>query len=159
MRWRRRSHIGDEVADGYIDLVTDRADNGNRACSDGASERLIIEGHQVFWTPATPSDNDDLGAAILLEPVEGLNDRVGRAMALDLTGRQNHMTAGKPSSEDLQDVLKCSAGRAGGYTDAARHRGQHLFSLRGEQALCSQCAFECLKACGQVARTSRLQSA
>lgn len=56
-RRRRRAHVGDEVADRYVGLVADRADDRRGAGRHGARHRFFVEAPEVFQgTAATGQD-------------------------------------------------------------------------------------------------------
>lgn len=50
-RRRRRAHVGDEVADRYVGLVSDRADDRRGAGRHGARHRFFVEAPEVFQEP------------------------------------------------------------------------------------------------------------
>ena len=44
----RCAQVGDEVGDGDIGFVADRADDGDGAVGDGACDGFLVEGPEVF---------------------------------------------------------------------------------------------------------------
>jgi hypothetical protein len=62
VRRRGGADVGREVAQGDVDLVADRGDDGDRARSDGADEGFIVEGPEIFAGAAAAAEDDDVDA-------------------------------------------------------------------------------------------------
>ena len=58
-RWRGRPHVGDQIAQRHVGLVTDGGDDGHRDGGDGARDALAVERPQIFLrATAAPDDRD-----------------------------------------------------------------------------------------------------
>ena len=64
-RRRRRPAIGDEIGNGEIDLMADRADDGDLRGADAARQRLIVERSEVLDRAATAGQQQDVAVGTL----------------------------------------------------------------------------------------------
>ena len=60
VRGGRRAVVGNEVQQGSVGFVADRAHKGSAAGRRGAHERLVAERKKVLNGPAAACDDDDL---------------------------------------------------------------------------------------------------
>src|SRR4051812_20696269 len=82
-----RAKIRHEIADGKIDLMSDRGDHGSFRMENGASDDLFIERPEVLKTAATACHQDQVDRSArfqrpFVEPLNRPGDFLRRSSAL-----------------------------------------------------------------------------
>ena len=101
----RAAQVGDVVDQRGVGLVADRRDHRGAAGGDGAAERLVGEGQQVFDAAAAAGEHDDVDARVAVEVPSASHDLRHGERTLRRGVRRRKRTAGQRPS-------RCSRRRA-----------------------------------------------
>ena len=124
------SNVGDQVAEGNVDFVTDARDDRDRAGVDRAADDFFVEGPEVFDAASPACDDDHVGGiGESFDGIDGVGDFFRRTGPLDF-GRKDHDLQIAPAAvEDLKKVANgCSRG-AGDDRNALGKPGEGAFVL------------------------------
>ncbi len=132
---RRGGGVADEVADGLVRRMADRAHDRLRAGGDGAAEPLVVERGEVLQRAAAARDQDHVHARLAHQTGERGDDLARRGLALDrgraredLGRRKARVNRSDDVAEAVRAVARDHAHRAwkGGQRPQARAVAQAL---------------------------------
>ena len=113
-RGRGATPVGHHVADAGIGLVTNARDNRNRARRHKASQRLVVEGHEVLERAAAAHQQDGVGTRVRGN-LQGTHDGGRSPRPLHLAAHHLKLYQRIPARKGALHVID----------DAARERGDH----------------------------------
>jgi hypothetical protein len=155
-RRRGRAHVGDEVGDGEVDLVADRAHRRHRAGRERARHHLFVERPQVLEAAAASRHHHHLHPSLLASAGDAAGDFPRRALALHARRHDEHGQVGKAPVQDAQEIVHCRAAGAGHEGDAPRKVRQLALASRVEESLGGELLLELLEGDLQRARPDGL---
>ena len=85
IRRGRRTHIGREISEAFIDLVTNPSYHWDFADSNRARQPLIIKSGKIISTTATAYYCDHVYFVLLVQKIQGSYDLYWRLYTLDLS--------------------------------------------------------------------------
>ena len=135
---RRGPHVGHQVEQRRVGLVTDRGDDRLPGAGDRPHQGLVAEGQQVLDRAASTRHDDHVDLGVAVEAGEGIDHVVRRARALHRGVRRREGDARPAPAGVLHDVALGGGALGRDQTDAARKEGQRLLQLEREQALGGQ---------------------
>src|SRR5690606_37634856 len=143
--------IGDEVGNGDIHFMADRADHGNAAGVDGAGDGFLVEGPEVFQRAAAPADDQYVAITQPVGALDGTDD-VARGFApLHLNREEGDGNGGKAAFQDRENVMDGGTGGRRGDADMAWQGRNRTFAGFIEQAFGGQTALQCFERLAQGA--------
>lgn len=154
-RRRRRAHVGDEVADRYVGLVADRADDWRGAGRHGARHRFFVEAPEVFQGTAA-TGQDQRVEALPVGQLQRADDLCDGLAALHCGGHQGQLDLRCAAAKHADDVADHRPAGRTDDTDAARMGGQRTLAFAGEQAFAGEFFLQCLEGQAQGAVAGRL---
>ena len=143
--------VGHVVGDGKVRFMAHAADHRNPAAKDGPRHHFFIEGPEVFQGTAAPGNDDDIAAAIAVQPVQGGGDGWRCVQALNLGGGEEQGGQRVAAADDVLDVLPGRPGGRGDHADYLGELGQGTFAGLLEQAFLGQAGFQPFQLQGQLA--------
>src|SRR5690554_785020 len=153
------AYVGDEVADGYIGLVTDGADHRGAAGGHGPGDHFLVERPEILQRATAPGQDQGVEAGPI-GPFQRLYYLRRRLAALDRRGADYQFDEGRAPAEHADDVAHRRAAGRGDDADPGRVRGQRALALGSEQALGLQPGLErleCLAQCAVAGRFYRIE--
>ncbi len=130
-----RADVGDQVEQRGVRLVPDRGDDRGGCLRHDSHEPLVGERQQVLDGSAAARDDDDVHAALGVEPLHRLHHLASAAGALHGGVPGLEGDRGPPAARVLQHVALGGRAARGHQTDAVRQERQALLALPGEEAL------------------------
>jgi len=134
-RWGTK--VGDEVADGEIDLVADGGDDGDLAPEDGSNDALVAKRGKILRRPTATTENQDVQRLDLIgEANRGIqrgDKLLGCTLPLDARRKQVHLGDRPAPGEDGSDITQSGAARRSDDADPQRIRGKRLLVRGVEQ--------------------------
>ncbi len=121
-RRRRRAHVGDKISDGEISFVTHGRDNRNHGSANRACDHLLVESPEVFDGSAAAAYDHYINGGVqvpgshgarvkVVEELNGADDLLGRAVALDPRGREQDVHGACAPGNYVEDVANRGAAR------------------------------------------------
>ena len=129
------AQIGNRIEDGGVCLVTDCRDYRGGRRRDGADERLLREGQQVFEGAAASGDDDDVHLRVGVQFGERGNDLSRRAFTLHAGIAHLEDHAGPAQGGVADNVLLRIRIATCNQTHTIRQHGQRLLPRVREQPL------------------------
>ena len=158
----RGANIGDEIADGEINLVSHGGNHRQLRLEDRARHRLLVERPQILQAPAAARHENQvkpfLGRqrrAPFVEQADGSRDLPRRAVALHAGRREDDLQARRASLDDMQHIADRRARRRGDEAQSSWIAGQRTLARAVEETLALQLALEFLE--GDLQRTNALR--
>ena len=128
-----------------------------RKTRDRADEGLVVERPELLRRAAAARDDHRVEVAYLREPVERGDQRLDRADALDLRGREHELDAGIAPRHDVLDVTPDRPDRARDDAETPRRRRKGALAFAREETLLGEAALERLQAQIRVSGPGRTQ--
>ena len=157
------AEIGDEIADGEIDLMAHCRNDRQGRFKDGPSHGFLVESPEVLQATAAPghqeqvqskfdrrtragsgSRSDDL-AVVLVQQADGGGDFNGGAVPLNTASGEQQFQGRIATPDHVQDIVQRGALRRGDDADALRVARQRPLALSREQAFGFKLFFELFK--------------
>ena len=132
--WGGATQVAHHIGDEGVTLMADSRDNGNRACSDGARQRLVVEGHQVLEGTATTYEHDLFGAGSD-KRFDALDHGSGGALALNTNAGEKNANRRAASAHGTQHVVHRSTVGARHQTDDFGIQNQRTLAFGGGEPL------------------------
>ena len=118
--------------------MPDRGHDRHRAGRHSTNEPLVAEGEQILEAAAAARDDDDVQLGKLAEGSQGLDDRAGRAGALDVRLGHDHAGRREPVGDRAEHVALRRGVVAGHEPDEPRKAGERAPPLRREEPFRSE---------------------
>src|SRR6185503_11460108 len=144
-RWRRRTHVRGVIRQRHVRLVSDATDDRARKPRDRADQRFVVERGEILARAATTRDDHNVQLAQLREPVQRADERLDRADALHLRGREDELDAWIATRDDGLHIAPGRTDRARDDADAPRSRRERALALLCEEALGGEPSLERLE--------------
>ena len=150
------AQVGDRIEDGGVCLVTDCRDHRGGGRRDGADERLLRKGQQVFEGSAASGDDDDVHFRVGVQFGESRNDLSRRTLTLNAGIAHLEDHAGPAQGGVADNVLLRVRIATGNQTHTIRQHGQRLLPRVREQPLGGESFTQTLQLLVQVTGADRV---
>src|SRR6266550_544963 len=117
---RRRSKVGDRVANSYVCFVADGRDHGNGTRCYSTRNSFVVECPEVFLSATASSDDHDVGFPPAGQASERSRNFARRSVTLDLNRTQNEARSKIALAHYHDNVAERSSIRAGDYGHHSR---------------------------------------
>ncbi len=157
-RRSRGSHVGGQVAERRVLLVTDGADDRHGAAGDGTDDALVAERQQVLEAAAAAREDDHVDLRLGADRPQRLGDRGSRARPLDERLR-DEQPGGREARLDGGDHVPLGGSVVSGHEpDPPRHPRQRPLPLRCEEPLGGELLLQPLERRQMLAEPEALDS-
>ena len=119
-RRRARFPIRHQVRERPIRRMTQGRDHRDAHRLDGANDRLLVEGHQLFEASASASHDHHVGDMVLIALAQGGDQAALGGGSLHQRRVESESHIRKPLPDGLLQVMNHRAARRGDQRDAAR---------------------------------------